>query len=359
MLFRFFKETFTLKFVNRNGFENPITSEKRFGKDVRNDSPRVSIITPAYNVAEYIADTLDSALAQTFKNFEMIVVNDGSPDTERLEEVLTAYFDKIIYIKQKNAGAAAARNTGIESARGEFIAFLDGDDLWLPEKLATQIKFLDESEFQMVYCDAEFFGDSLHKRSTFMEQSPSRGEVTTISLINTECNVITSGTILAKSVLDKFGYFDLNTKRSEDFELWFRLAKNGVKIGYQEKVLIKYRVGTSGLSGDNIMRAERNIDSLNVIKDRNVLDEQEEKVWQEYMKLCQAELNLEQAKTHLANENYAEARKNFREANKFYRKSKYSLINFLLRINPKLALLLFKKIRPTEFEFIAPNDQKI
>ena len=317
--------------------------------------PRVSIITPAYNVAEYIAETLLSAFAQTFKYFELIVVNDGSPDTEKLEETLKPYFDRIIYIKQQNGGAAKARNTAIENARGEFVAFLDGDDLWLPEKLATQIKFLDETVYEMTYCDAEFFGDSLYKRTTFMEQSPSRGEVTTISLINAECNVITSGTIVAKSALDKFGVFDLNTKRSEDFELWFRLAKNGIKIGYQKQVLIKYRVGTSGLSGDNIMRAERNIDSLNVIRDRNELTEQEEKEWQEHMKFCQAELSLEKAKTHLANENFAEAQKNFREANIFKQKFKFKALNFLLKISPKLVLTVFKKLRPTEFSYIAPH----
>lgn len=341
--------------MNKNDFKNLITSEKRIGKYVKNDSPRVSIITPAYNVAEHISDTLLSVFAQTFKDFEMIVVNDGSPDTQRLEEVLTPFFDKIIYIKQENGGVAKARNTAIENARGEFIAFLDGDDQWLPEKLETQIKFLDETDYQMVYCNAAFFGDSHHKSPTFMKQSPSNGEVTTISLINAECNVITSGTILAKSALDKFGLFDSKTKRSEDFELWFRLAKNGIKIGYQKQILIKYRVGTEGLSGDNIKRAERNIDSLNIIKNKNTLTEREEKEWNEFMKFCQAELNLEKGKSYLAKENYTQARKNFREANKFYRKFKYSLINFLLGINPKLALLLFKKTRPDEFAFVAPN----
>lgn len=333
-------------------------TKKKIGKYVKADSPRVSVVTPAYNVSEYVAETLDSALSQTYKNFEIIVVNDGSPDTEKLEEALGSYFDKIIYIKQKNGGAASARNTAIKAARGEFVAFLDGDDLWLPEKLSKQIEFLDKNDYEMAYCNATYFGNPFHNHSTFMEQAPSNGEVTTIKLINAECNVITSGTIVKREALEKFGLFDSNTKRSEDFELWFRLAKQGVKIGYQKDVLLKYRVGSGGLSGNNIKRAERNIDSLNVIKERNDLTEEEEKVWTEHMIYCQAELKLEKGKTNLAEENFAEARKNISEANEFHRKFKYSLINFLLGINPKLVLLLFKKIRPTEFAFIAPHHSK-
>jgi glycosyltransferase involved in cell wall biosynthesis len=104
--------------VNKVTDNKPKILEKRVGRLVKPDAPLVSVVIPAYNVAEYIAETLDSALAQTFSDFETIVVNDGSPDTARLEKVLFDYFDKIIYLKQENGGAAAARNTAIsERAR--------------------------------------------------------------------------------------------------------------------------------------------------------------------------------------------------------------------------------------------------
>ena len=101
--------------------------------------PRVSIIIPAYNVASYIGETLASVFAQTFTNYEVIVINDGSPDTEELERALEPYFNRISYLKQENLGAGAARNVGLRAAKGEFIAFLDADDLYHPERIKKAV----------------------------------------------------------------------------------------------------------------------------------------------------------------------------------------------------------------------------
>ena len=121
--------------------------------------PQVSIIIPAYNVAPYIAETLDSVFAQTFTNYEVIVVNDGSPDTVDFERTIQPYLDRIVYLKQENRGASVARNTGLESARGEFVAFLDADDLWLPNYLEQQMKFIRERGCDLACADAVFFGN--------------------------------------------------------------------------------------------------------------------------------------------------------------------------------------------------------
>src|ERR1044071_9453875 len=104
-----------------------------------NRSPLVSVIVPAYDVAEFIAEALDSVLAQTFDDYEIIVINDGSPDTKDLERALAPYLSRIVYIKQENRGVSAARNTGIKAARGSLIAFLDADDTWLPNYLEVQV----------------------------------------------------------------------------------------------------------------------------------------------------------------------------------------------------------------------------
>jgi glycosyltransferase involved in cell wall biosynthesis len=104
-------------------------------------TPRVSVIIPAYNCAEYIAETIESVLNQTYSDYEIIVVDDGSTDATR--EIVQAYGDRLQYIYQKNQGAAAARNRGTRLARGELIAFLDGDDLFLPDKLAAQVAYFD------------------------------------------------------------------------------------------------------------------------------------------------------------------------------------------------------------------------
>src|SRR5213080_1671301 len=131
--------------------------------------PRVSIIIPAYNVASYIGETLASVFAQTFTNYEVIVINDGSPDTEELERALEPYFDRISYLKQENLGAGAARNEGLRAAQGEFIAFLDADDLWLPNYLEEQLKFIRANDFDLVCADAMHFGDSPLAGRTYIE----------------------------------------------------------------------------------------------------------------------------------------------------------------------------------------------
>ena len=97
------------------------------------------MVIPAYNVGSLIAQTLDRCSSQRYRNFEVVVVNDGSPDTPALEAALAPYRDRITYIPQENAGPSAARNAAIERARGELIAFLDGDDIWLPHYLSEQV----------------------------------------------------------------------------------------------------------------------------------------------------------------------------------------------------------------------------
>src|SRR5258705_13769750 len=99
----------------------------------------VSVVIPAFNVGDFIAQALDSVLAQKYRHFEIVVVNDGSPDTPVLEAALAPYRDRITYISQENAGPSAARNAGVERCRGDLIAFLDGDDIWLPDCLTEQV----------------------------------------------------------------------------------------------------------------------------------------------------------------------------------------------------------------------------
>src|SRR5437660_1074209 len=113
--------------------------------------PQVSVIIPAYNTAHYIGGALASVFAQRFSNFEVIVVNDGSTDCERLELAIGSYLSRITYLKQENRGPGAARNLGIRHSHGEYLAFLDSDDSWLPEYLNEQIGFLrNESSLDMV-----------------------------------------------------------------------------------------------------------------------------------------------------------------------------------------------------------------
>ena len=326
------------------------------GKNVLSNAPKVSVIIPAYNIAPFIKETLDSVFAQTYKNFEAILVNDGSNDTADLETALAPYFDKIVYAKQENLGASEARNVAICLARGEILAFLDGDDLWLPKFLESQLNFLAQNDFEMVYCDALIFGEPLFAGKTYMQTTPSSGEVTAAKLLSTDCNVITSGTILKKDLVIEFGLFDKEFSGMEDFDLWFRLAKNGARIGYQRAVLLKYRVRPNSLSGTNIERAERVIYALKAMRLKYKLNETEQSISEKQIAISEAELEMEKCKFCLAKGDFGQAQTHIAEANKYYHKPKFTIIAGLLRFAPKLTLHLFKRLRPAEFSFIALNN---
>ena len=115
-------------------------------------TPKVSVIIPTYKTAHFIAACLDSVFAQTYQDLEAVVVNDGSPDTPELEQVLVPYMDRIVYIKQENKRTAGARNNAIRHARGEFVAFLDSDDVWMPDHLAEQMQlFANDPSVELTY----------------------------------------------------------------------------------------------------------------------------------------------------------------------------------------------------------------
>jgi len=150
--------------------------------------PAVSVIIPAYNVASYIAASLDSVFAQTFTGYEVILVNDGSPDTEQFERAIQPYIDRIIYLKQENAGASVARNSGLQAARGEFVAFLDGDDVWLPNYLAEQMQFIQARGCDLACADATMFGDPKTEGQRYMDllmdSAPAVADVSFLQLVD-------------------------------------------------------------------------------------------------------------------------------------------------------------------------------
>jgi len=140
-------------------------------------NPTVSVIIPAYKVARFVRETLESVFAQTFSDLEAIVINDDSPDTAQLEQELEKFRGAITYLKQPNRGAGAARNAGLRLARGEFVGFLDADDVWFPDFLEEQLKLIrSDGGYDLVYADAINFGDSNYGGSN-MAYNPSHGEM--------------------------------------------------------------------------------------------------------------------------------------------------------------------------------------
>jgi glycosyltransferase involved in cell wall biosynthesis len=213
-------------------------------------APAVSVIIPAYGVAPYIAEALDSVLAQTYDDFELIVVNDGCPDTTALEAALRPYLDRIVYVKKENGGVSSARNAGIRTARAPLIALLDGDDAWTPDYLAVQTDFLRQHpQTDIVYSNGVVFGDSRLAGRLAMDLSPSHGEVNFESLVTCRCSVMTS-VVARKAAVLAVGGWDESLQRAEDFELWVRAVHAGMKISYHKQVIFLHRHRNSGLSAD-------------------------------------------------------------------------------------------------------------
>src|SRR5687768_8530510 len=207
--------------MQRRDAQRRLMSDTPSGPPDSDATPAVSVIIPAYNSAGYIGDALRSVLAQTYERYEIIVINDGSPDTENLERELQRFSPSLRYIKQENRGVAAARNAGIRVARGEFIAFLDSDDTWMPTFLAKQLDLIERSNADLVYSDAMLFGDTLLAGQTFMKLQGAGGDVTTERLLNTKVSLQTSTVLARKDSIVRVGLFNESLRRGQDFELWF------------------------------------------------------------------------------------------------------------------------------------------
>jgi glycosyltransferase involved in cell wall biosynthesis len=312
----------------------------------------VSVVIPAYNASDTIEETLRSALTQKFREHEIIVVNDGSPDTPKFERKLRPFLEDIIYIRQRNSGAGAARNLGIENARGNIIAFLDADDVWLPEYLASQFVFMQRHDYDMVYSDAQVFGLNSAYRRTFMQDAPSAGEANFNSILDLRCNVITSGTMARKKMIVAAGMFETEQVRAHDFHLWLRMAKAGAKIGYQTKVLLKYRVGTDGISGDSISRVEREIDAFERVRRTIDLDELQHQIVARRIAGLEADLAVEQGKSFLLTGDYKEAALAFRVANRHRRSVKLAGIAWLARLAPRTLVKHYKLHRASDIALV-------
>jgi len=210
--------------------------------------PRVSVIIPCYNTAEFVAETLDSVLAQTYRDFEVVVVNDGSPDTPDLERALEPYRDRIVYVYQQNGGPSSARNTGIATAQGELIALLDSDDQWTPDYLEFQVAQMDaDTSVDIVFPNMVFFGPTENGKRLAVEKSSPMPEVTFTAVVTERCVVVVS-VLARKAALERAGLFDERIRLSEDYDLWLRCLKTGSRIVGHRTVLFRYRRRTGSLS---------------------------------------------------------------------------------------------------------------
>lgn len=300
--------------------------------------PLVSVIIPAYDVAEYIGEALDSVLAQTFADYEIIVVNDGSPDTDVLERALAPYMSRIVYLKQPNSGVSAARNAGIKAARGPLIAFLDGDDVWLPNYLIVQVKRIQaDPAIDVLYPNVMMFGGSSEEGEEFMTICPSNGEVTFERLLLQECNV-SNCSIARRDTIMRAGLFDESLRSVEDFDLWLRVIKAGGRIAYHRDVLARYRRRAGSLTADPIWLSEHILEVLRKVRKRDDLTFSEKQTVEMQYEHFHALLRLHEGKRAFFSGDTAAAINGLTEANRFFRNRKTAITLMMLRVAPRLLL---------------------
>lgn len=229
--------------------------------------PKVSVIIPVYNGEKYIAEAIDSVLAQTYPAHEIIVVDDGS--TDRTREIVNSYsvmrtascenalrttHDAIRYIYQPNKGPAAARNSGIKEAKGEYIAFLDSDDVWMPEKLEKEIRLITDSDYAMVYCDMSHSVDGKLIYKSYLKEKKykyvSCGKI--YENLLRENFIFTPTVLVRKKTFYKVGYFDETYRICEDYKMWLMIARD-YEIGFLDETLVTRRRNKANITCDKLL----------------------------------------------------------------------------------------------------------
>jgi hypothetical protein len=292
---------------------------------------------------------LDSVFAQSWLDFEAIVVNDGSPDTPELERVLGPYRERIVYVRQENRGLSGARNSGIRLARGEYLAFLDSDDCWPPEYLSTQMQlFRDNPSLDLVYADATLFGSGPMPRKTFMQTSSP--PTTLDDLLSEGGQILPSGTLVKKHAIVEAGLFDETLRRCEDLDMWLRLAKRGTKIAFQGNLLFLRRVQGSSLTSDEEKMVSSLIRVLTKV-DRTQLSARGLASLDKQLTQARGELGFRQWRKHLVEGNAAAAKEDLTAAHAFYRSPKFAVVLLGLRLAPRATIwgartFLRKRVRP-------------
>jgi len=208
--------------------------------------PAVSVVIPTYKHCDFVRTTLDSVFAQTFTDYEIIVVNDGSPDNtaEALRPLAEA--GRIRYIAQENQGQGAARNRGLAEAQGEFIAFLDDDDLWPPDKLEWQVAALRQHpDAGMVAGPADMMDATTGQR---LSQMPFFPEITVEILFQGNPIVSPGQTLVRADLLRRLNGLSAEIWGADDWDLWFRIAKNS-RILMEDRVALFYQIHPGNASG--------------------------------------------------------------------------------------------------------------
>jgi glycosyltransferase involved in cell wall biosynthesis len=201
--------------------------------------PTINVIIHTYNNERFIGETIESVLSQTYKDYEIIVVDDGSTDNTR--DALLPYMGKIRYHYKENSGIASAKNAGIRLSKAKYIAFFDHDDLWDPDKLKIQMEYFNKNpQVGLVYSKYTSFKDGKNLRT-----KPKKGYSGWIFAKLLSKSIIQTSTVMVKKeCLDAIGLFDESFALADEYDLFLRIARE-FQCGFVDKELTKYRVHDS------------------------------------------------------------------------------------------------------------------
>ena len=204
--------------------------------------PKVSVLIPAYNAMAYLPETLDNVLKQTFKDFEVLIINDGSSDNI-VEWASTITDPRVKLISQANQGVSIARNTAVMNARGEYVAFVDADDLWKPTKLEQQIHCLDDNPEVALVHTWMLLIDEEGKSTGRVMKSTLEGDA--LQKIIERNSIACSSVMIRRSCFENVGIFDCNLKSIEDWDMWIRIALHYPLALIKEPLTYHRKLGNS------------------------------------------------------------------------------------------------------------------
>jgi glycosyltransferase involved in cell wall biosynthesis len=212
--------------------------------------PLVSIVIPVYNGANYMREAIDSALAQTYQNTEVLVVNDGSTDGGRTEEIARSYGTRIRYFSKPNGRVGSALNLGLREMNGDYFAWLSHDDIFLPEKIARQIDFLHKNG-AFAACYTDYFWIDAKGAILRKIRRPWLPRKKGLKRLFGYCYINGSTMVIRRKCFDQVGMFDEKLKYTQDMEMWFRLLQR-FEIGRVAEMLGKMRLHSEQVSREEL-----------------------------------------------------------------------------------------------------------
>lgn len=317
---------------------NPAVSEKHKTGD--RQAPLVTVVIPCFNAAAFIGEAVDSVLDQGRDDVQIVVIDDGSSDQQKLQPILARYGDQVELVIQDHLGLSAARNSGISVARGMYLALLDADDIWRPGFLQRQLDMLYSTDADLVYCDAKLFGNVARINSTLMERYPSKGKVTAASVLIKECLVVMSTVVVRTDAVRKVGGFDQTLNACEDIDLWLRMLIDGATFCYHKDPMVLRRIHAANMTADGVLMANAALEIIRRYAAVVSMSKAQRRTLSKRVRRIKSGLHTLLAWRAIKDNNPISARSEMRKAFNCEKKPKQLLGILAFTLFPKLSLRL-------------------